>query len=305
VLAHLREYGASFFAEVVRGANAHPRDVLEALWQLAWDGRVTNDTFTALRALGWPRKANGGSPRGRGSLVPPEAAGRWSLTRPISDDGPAATSRAYALATTLLERYGVVTRETVANENVPGGFSAVYPVLKAMEESGRVRRGYFIEGLGGAQFALPGAVERLRAERDAPDEPKVLLLAATDPANPYGATLPGPRRDDTDRRPLARAAGARAVLVDGEPVLYLERGGRAVVTLPAFDDDENATLALAALTADADTATKPLIIERIDGADAATSPVLAHFADAGFVPGYRGLTYRKVVEKRLASAGRR
>jgi ATP-dependent Lhr-like helicase len=221
------------------------------------------------------------------------------------DDSPAATTRAYTLATTLLERYGVLTRETVAAENVAGGFAAVYPVLKAMEEGGRVRRGYFIDGLGAAQFALPGAVERLRAERDRPEEPKATILAATDPANPYGATLPWPRREADERRALARAAGARVALVDGEPVLYLERGGRGVLTLPAFDEPELAALAVGALTEEAGEGAKPLVVERIDGGDAGTSLRNGPFLEAGFVAGYRGLTYRKTVPRGLAVAGRR
>ena len=136
------------------------------------------------------------------------------------------TERRHALALRLLERQGVVTRDGVAAENVAGGFSAVYPVLREMEERGRVRRGYFVEGLGGAQFCLPAALDRLRSERGDPggdDGPRnVLVLAAADPANPYGATLPWPRRDEEDRRPFQRAAGAYVVLVDGEPVIYLE-----------------------------------------------------------------------------------
>jgi ATP-dependent Lhr-like helicase len=187
----------------------------------------------------------------------------------------------------------VVTREAVAAEGVPGGFSAVYPVLKAMEEGGRIRRGYFVEGLGAAQFALPGAVDRLRAERDLPEEPDVRLLAATDPANPYGAAVAWPKRGD-QKRSLQRSAGAQVVLVNGEPVLYVERGGRALATLPAFESDA-ASLAIDALTRLA-AGGKPLTIERIDGEAAADSPHASRFREAGFVVGYRGLTYRPVRE---------
>ena len=145
------------------------------------------------------------------------------------------TERGHALATALLERHGVVTREGAAAEGIVGGYASVYPVLRAMEESGRARRGYFVAGLGAAQFALPGAVDRLRAVRD--DEGTVRVLAATDPAQPYGAALAWPRPEGDERLPLQRAAGAYVVLVDGHAVLYLERGGRGLITLPAATDD--------------------------------------------------------------------
>src|SRR5439155_10897813 len=150
----------------------------------------------------------------------------WSLV-PMGGTG---TDRWHALAVSLLERHGVVTRESVMGEGVPGGFAAIYPVLRAMEEAGKLRRGYFVEGLGAAQFALPGAVDRLRAERTPPDGPSVHVLAAADPANPYGATLSWP-----SGKRLQRAAGAYLVLVDGEPALYLERSHKGLITLPAFE----------------------------------------------------------------------
>ena len=183
------------------------------------------------------------------------ADGRWSATRrdDLPDEAPAVsrTERAHALALALLERHGVVTREAVASEAIDGGFSAVYPVLRAMEEAGRIRRGYFVDGLGAAQFALPGAVDRLRAMRDQPGELAgdrgriVQLLAAADPANPYGAALAWPRRGDTDRRPFQRAAGAYVALVDGAAVVYVDRGGTSIQTLPASDDPAALGAALA------------------------------------------------------------
>jgi ATP-dependent Lhr-like helicase len=304
VLAALRRRGAMFFLDIVRETGAHHRDVLEAIWALAWEGHITNDTFAPLRALALPAHSQRGLRR-NGSPIPPEAAGRWWAVHPGS--GPesearaGSTLRAHALAATLLERYGVVTRESAAAEGIAGGFSAVYPVLKAMEESGRVRRGYFIEGLGGAQFALPGVVERLRAHRDPPDVPRVHVLSAVDPANPYGSMLPWPRREDgEERRGLARAAGAKVVMVDGEPVLYVERGGRGIVTLPAFDGELNARLAVEAIR-ETFTAASRRAIERIDGEPASQSPLLKLLTEAGFAPGYRGLTYRPP-RKELARA---
>lgn len=285
--------GASFFADLLAATGAGIRDTLDALWELVWAGQVTNDTFAPLRALAWPKRA-GTSPRQRLSTFPPESAGRWSLVPgPLSTP----TAQAHTVATLLLDRYGVVTREAVAAEGVPGGFSAVYPILKAMEDAGRVRRGYFVEGLGAAQFALPGAVDRLRAERDAPDEPVVTVLAASDPANPYGAAIPWPRRDDEARHPFQRAAGARVILVDGEPALYLERSGRAAATFPAFEGPAG-DLALAALVRDAARHERPRPVERLDGAPIADSPCLERFLAAGFVRGYRGLTLPGVAHAR-------
>ncbi|MBI5946595.1 MAG: DEAD/DEAH box helicase [Chloroflexi bacterium] len=305
ILEALRSRGALFFAEIAAVSTAPaPKETLEALWELAWAGLVTNDTFAPVRALAWPRRAATGNPRGRGSLVPPEAAGRWSIT-PLGrgDGGASPTARAHALATAMLERHGVVTREAVNAEGVPGGFAALYPVFKAMEEGGRIRRGYFVEGLGATQFALPGAVDRLRAHRDPPDEPQAVVLAATDPANPYGAALPWPR-DEGDRRVLARAAGARVVLVDGAPALYVERSGRAVVTLPAFAAERTAAVAIGALTDEVTgEASRPLVLERINGVSASESPHAQAFRAAGFVDGYRGLTFRPQ-PARLPHAGR-
>lgn len=292
ILAALRSGGALFFADLVAATGESIRETLDALWDLAWAGLVTNDTMAPLRALALPKRESK-SPRGRGAL-PPDAAGRWSLTPAgRGADLPEATRRIYALAETLLDRYGVVTREGVIAEGIEGGFSAVYPVFKAMEESGRVRRGYFVEGLGAAQFAVPGAVDRLRAERDEPEEPSAVVLAATDPANPYGAALPWSRNDDEARRPLQRAAGAYVVLVNGEATLYLERGGKSIVTLPAFGREDYVGPAVEALQSVAVRRPRStLTIERIDGEPAVTSPIAAQFLERGFVSGYRGLVYR-------------
>jgi ATP-dependent Lhr-like helicase len=302
IYEQLRTRGAAFFRDLVVSTSASARDVLDALWDLVWAGAVTNDTFAPLRALSWPKRGLP-APRGRINALPPESAGRWSVTSPRDESSMEnRTAALHRRATALLERYGVVTREGVAAEDFSGGFSAVYPVLKAMEEAGRVRRGYFVEGLGAAQFALPGAVDRLRAERERPDEPGTVVLATTDPANPYGAALPWPRREEDGRRSLQRAAGAYVALVDGSPVLYLERGGRSVVTLPDFEAEDLRTLALRALAQFAERAgQKGMTLERIDGAPAADSRHAAAFREAGFSEGYRGLTHRPTRE--FARAG--
>ncbi len=192
----------------------------------------------------------------------------------------------------------MLTRDGAAAEDVPGGFAAIYPILRELEDRGRIRRGYFVEGLGGAQFALPGALDRLRAGRAAPGDAErgtfgareVLLLAATDPANPYGLTLPWPALEgDGARATFPRSAGAYVVLVDGDPVVYLERGARAIRTLPAFADAETASMALRALGGlVVDGRMRSLLIARIDGEAVASSPHRDALAQAGFAAGYRG-----------------
>jgi ATP-dependent Lhr-like helicase len=294
---HLLRRGASFYRELYAAAGGgSDRDVLDALWDLVWAGEVTNDTFAPLRALRWKRTGRDARRRpGRlTALGPPEAAGRWSLVEPSA---AAPTERLHAQALALLERHGVLTREAVAAEGIDGGFSAVYPVLRALEEAGRIRRGYFVDGLGAAQFALAGALDRLRAVREASDAaPSAhggFVLAAADPANPYGAALPWPRRGDDDRRALQRAAGAYVVVVDGEAALYLERGGATLQLLAPSDDPAVAAAALRALAVlVADGRFRELVITRIDGLPIAESPFRPVLLEHGFVPGYRGLTLR-------------
>jgi ATP-dependent Lhr-like helicase len=298
---HLARRGASFYREVYAAAGGgRDRDILDALWDLVWAGEVTNDTFAPLRALRWKRTGStNGSRRpnrpGRlTALGPPEAAGRWSLV----DGAPATapTERLHALSLAMLERHGVLTREAVAAEGIDGGFSAVYPVLRAMEEAGRIRRGYFVDGLGAAQFALAGALDRLRAVRDGadpPDEGAVHVLAASDPANPYGAALAWPRRGETDRRPYQRASVAYVVLIDGIAALYLDRGGSSLQVLPAADDPGVAVVAGRALRSlVVDGRFRELVIRKVDGDDVATSGFRSTLLEAGFVAGYRGLLLR-------------
>ena len=285
--------GACFFSDL-RGAD--DRASLDALWDLVWAGEVTNDSFAALRAFTGTAGRIGSSSaskrrRGRpnlGSLAvlgPPTAQGRWSLVEadlPVAAVG--AAERARALAGALLERHGVLTREAVRAEGHPGGFASVYPVLRALEEAGRARRGYFVAGLGGAQFALPGAVDRLRAR--APDGRRApLVLAATDPANAYGAALPWPVTGSVPERRSGpkRVAGAYVVLLDGAASLYLERGGRGLIALRPLDGEweDGAVAALSTLVESG--RLRRLALERFDEG---LAPALQA---AGFVPSPKGL----------------
>ncbi len=295
---HLAHRGASFYRELFAAAGGgSDREVLDALWDLVWAGEVTNDTFAPLRALRWKRPARGARQRRPGrltSLGPPEAAGRWSL---VGERAGSPTERLHATALALLDRYGVVTREAVVAEAIDGGFAAVYPILRALEDAGRIRRGYFVDGLGAAQFALAGAIERLRSVREAArgsDERRVHLLAAADPANPYGAAIPWPRRGDDDRRPLQRAAGASVVLVDGVAALYVDRGGGSLQVLPAADDPEVGAAAAGALRALAvEGRAREVVITRVDGQPVGASAFRELLIAAGFGPGYRGLILRR------------
>ena len=238
---HLAGQGASFFGELLEACGGGlAKGTLDALWDLVWAGEVTSDTPAALRAFVSSRAARAERParvqafRSRRQL-PPAAVGRWALV-PVPRRGPSPTERMKATAEQLLARHGVLTRDAVASEEVPGGFSAVYPVLRALEEAGRVRRGYFVAGLGGLQFAQPGALERLRGMRDTGgDEPSAVVLAAADPANPWGAALAWPK---TDEARLSRTAGAHVVLVNGRLAAWVARGARTVT--PLLRDEEPA-----------------------------------------------------------------
>jgi ATP-dependent Lhr-like helicase len=282
--------GASFWPDLVAAAGtADEAVVLSALWDLVWAGEVTNDTFGPLRA---PRhRAAKRSRRARHlarltRLGPPSAAGRWSLVAPLLEPAPSPTEIVHAQALQLLERHGVVTREGVRAEGQPGGFASVYPVLRALEEAGRARRGWFVAGLGAAQFALPGGVDRLRSHRTPHgDDPRAIVLAATDPAQPFGAALGWP---DSRGRP-ARAAGAHVVLVDGELAVYLERGGRQLLT---FDGPDPTVWANALVEAHKEGRIGRLQLERVDDHPARTSPVAHVLRAAGFSDGYKGLTLR-------------
>ncbi|MGI9185602.1 MAG: DEAD/DEAH box helicase [Solirubrobacteraceae bacterium] len=303
--------GACFFTDLLVDIALSPEEIQEALWDLAWSGAATNDAFSPLRAprltlarAGTAREAGGrerasrntrrggrfGAARRRGAASA-QVQGRWSLTASLvqGEFDPAARRR--ALGELLLERYGLLTREQVLAEGITGGFSAIYSELSQLETLGVARRGYFLEGLGGAQFALPGAVERLRA-RGGEEAERPLVLAAVDPAQPYGAALRWPEpRTEGGRRP-ARAAGAYVVLAGGEPIVYLERGGRALQTLVAADDPrlEPALAALVQHVRGGRGRIKRLGLEKVDGESAMSSPLAPTLTALGFQEGPRRLT---------------
>jgi ATP-dependent Lhr-like helicase len=293
--------GALFFSDLVAETSVFPGDLLAALWELVWASEVTNDTLAPLRSLA--AGAASARPTRRSALHdralrgrrmgPPGSEGRWSLflrrERP-----PSETERRAALAQVLLDRHGVLTREAVQAEGIAGGFSAVYDVLKAMEEAGRVRRGYFVAGLGATQFALPGADDRLRALRERPEAERVLVLAATDPANPYGAALPWPEaaaEANPGARPQ-RGAGAQVILSGGRLLGYLSRSEKDLLTFLPAEEPERSRAALELASALAalveEERRRTLLIGQIDGGDPAASPLSAPLVRAGFTPTSKG-----------------
>ena len=289
------EGGAAFWTDLVADiADAAPVELQEALWDLAWAGEATNDAFAPLRA---PRLSVAKGDRQAGRRFArrrrpgaPQVQGRWSLTARLFAGAPAHGPRMRAISELLLERHGIVTREAVLAEGVPGGFAGLYSELTNLETLGTARRGYFVEGLGGAQFALPAAIERLRGLRS--DEPAgPLVLAATDPANPYGATLPWPKRDDDDsgRRP-SRVPGAYVVTLDAEPVLYVERGGKGLLALRK-PDESWLRPALEALAEEVRRGRVPRLgVERFDGEPVVGPEAGALLIELGFRQGPRRLT---------------
>ena len=282
LLAHVLERGASFFVELQRAADgASTEMVLEALWQLVWAGLVTNDTFAPLRGL----RGSGGSRRDRKLQM---IGGRWSAVAHLVGAAPEPTTRLHAQVNMLLERYGVVSREAAIAAEVQGGFQAMYPVLRLMEEAGKVRRGLFVDGLGGAQFALSGAVDRLRGCRARTG--RTMILSATDPANPWGALLPWSKARNERSRPR-RVPGAHVVLVDGEPVLFLDKGGRSLLTFETSDDSDHLRRAVKALNSWR--GRRPLWLKKVDGAPADNCDATPALLSAGFTRDYRGLSLER------------
>ncbi len=305
IRAFLRDRGASFWGGLRSAApGATDTELLTALWDLVWSGEVTNDSLAPLRSLIAARGlgAKGSKPALRqrprpgrlNRIGPPLGAGRWSLVEPLLQPAPAATAAAHTTALQLLDRYGVVTREAVLAEGVVGGYASVYGVLKVLEERGQARRGYFVAGLGAAQFGLPGAVDRLRVARETPDSelhpedvPPPVVLAATDPAQPYGAALAWP---ETAGRP-ARSAGALVVLRAGEPLVWFDRRSHHVVSFPAAVTDDGWVRALVEWVGSG--RARSVEVRRVDGESVRPgSPVAGALLAAGFVEGYRGWVYR-------------
>ena len=311
IRSHLAGRGASFFRDIHAAAGGERQeDTLEAIWDLVWAGEVTNDTLAPVRALALGRVSSipDRSPASRGppparprygrrpgrrrrpvrprhlpSALPPSSSGRWSLVAELCPAPASDSVWAAAWADLLLERQGVLTRAGALAENIPGGLNSLYPVLDRMEETGRIRRGYFVEGLGGLQFALPGAVDRLRSTEQIEGP---VILAAADPANPYGALIPWPEPAEGRAN---RAAGAYVILRDGIPLVFLERGGRRAVLLTREADLYPA--AADALT-ELGERNPRMALEAVDGRPAEDHPLGALLLENGFAPGLRGLSYR-------------
>lgn len=297
LLEQLEQRGASFtydleFALGDKFPGLRSEEFNGALWDLVWRGLITNDTFGPLRSLGWNLKRRRSTTAGVG--------GRWSATRTLwsTEDNP--TQRLLLRAQLLLERYGIVSREAVAAESIPGGFSPLYTILKSMEETGKVRRGYFVEGLSGAQFASPGAIDRLRAARAEDDDAwtgavttgaitagaaEAVVLSTIDPAQPYGALLPWPDPIQAAGRPR-RATGTWVVTVRGELVAFVGTRGRHVIT---FVSDDRLDRGVGALAEFFRHARKRLRIEKIDGVSVRESALKDRWIDQGFELGYRGM----------------
>jgi len=316
VLAHLREHGASFFGPLHDSAGGgYPAESVAALWTLVWQGLITNDTFQALRAFTQARAPRRRQRRPVAQVfrsrrsAPPSAEGRWGLV--VNSDAAdehdrptrTITDWAAAWAQQLLARHGVLTREAVASEGTSGGFGVVYPVLKAMEEAGRIRRGYFVAGLGATQFALPGALDLLRSLRDPPAdeaESELVVLSATDPANPYGAAIRFPALASggaSAGRGPTRSVGATVILIDGALAAYLGRGDRQLLTyLPDSEPLRSRTAKAIAralrersrMPAGDEQTPRGMLIEEIDGVPPSAHPIAPYLARAGFLTGALG-----------------
>jgi ATP-dependent Lhr-like helicase len=306
IVHHLEEHGASFFTAFHESSGGgYPDETVEALWNLVWRGVVTNDTFHALRAFTSPperrprRPQPGRSFRSR-RVAPPAAEGRWSLVSDRVRSAASPTQAAAALAQQLLSRYGVLTREVAWAEGVAGGFSAVYDVLKALEDAGRIRRGYFVGGIAATQFALPAALDLMRSLRETPEVPEVVVLSATDPANPYGTILrwPGSGASEEAGRGPTRTVGALVILVNGTLAAHISRGARQLLAWLPEDEPARSVTAralaerLAALATDAD-GRLPMLIAEINGVPSPDHPLAGYLVEAGFSPSAMGFQMRR------------
>ncbi len=300
IVEYLERHGASFFTQIHAALGGFANDVIDSLWDLVWKGVVTNDTFHALRAL-TRRARSGARPRFRSRrTVPATTQGRWSLV-PTASAAP--TERAKALAQQLIARYGIVVRETAAVESIVGGFSAIYPVLKAMEESGRIRRGYFVASLGATQFATADALDVLRSFREEPEEPETVMLAATDPANPYGALLTWPAAG------LTRSVGPSVILVNGQLACYVARGEKELKIFLPEDEPSRRVVAkeiarsLALLVVSGQR--RAMLITEINDEPVSRSTIAPFLAEAGFAPSGMGYQMRASSVQRATSGKER
>jgi len=308
IVSYLKEHGASFFQDLHDGVGGgYPGETLEALWSLVWKGLLTNDGMAALRAYCQRPAASGSRKpvrrvnqqvvfRSR-RTTPPTAQGRWALNgAAFAKERSTTTEWSHAIAQQLLTRYGVVFRETAHAENLPGGFSAIYDVMKALEESGKVRRGYFAADLGATQFAMPAAVDLLRSLRvqQDPDRVEMLQLAATDPANPYGALMRWPAAPDAGSS-LTRSVGARVVLCDGALAAYLRRGNPNVQVFLPEEEPQRSQVARSLAEflvgrvqgerGENDAERAGLLITTVNGVAVAESVMARALLDAGFAAG--------------------
>ena len=279
IMEALKERGACFFFDLLQLCGQPKSEtLLSALWDLVWMGLVTNDSFAPLRSLGVKK-------RGRRRTPIESASGRWVLVSSLLYGTPPDTERLMAWSNTMLERYGVVSREAVASEGLPGGFTPLYQTYKALEETGRVRRGYFVDGLSGAQFARAHTVDRLRAE-SREDHPKPVVLSTPDPANPYGSLLPWPENSGRPRR----ASGSLVVLVYGHPVFFLEKGGKKLTTFGRAEEPSSLEAAIDGLREVArQKRGRSLKLQEIDGEPARKSPLASRLLAAGFRVDLQGL----------------
>ncbi len=301
ILSVISQRGAMFFETLQTLIGGFLNELIDAVWRLVWDGVLTNDTLRPLRSLFRGQSARRQDERrsrpmfrSRRSVALPGTEGRWSLLA-SNNPAPTDTERLTAIAMQLVERHGILTREAAASESISGGFSAIYPVLKALEEAGRLRRGYFVAGLGAAQFAWPGADERLRSDRRLDDEEaELVVLSAVDPANPFGAALAWPELNDSESRPQ-RVAGAKVVIWRGQLLGYLNRTRESLIVFTSVLPDSSAANEVLA-TALTDEAARGLGLELhlINGQPAASAGVSAFLLKSGFQVTSRGLLYRGV-----------
>ncbi|MEJ7603409.1 MAG: hypothetical protein WKG01_36315 [Kofleriaceae bacterium] len=299
IVAHLAQSGASFLVAIEQAAQAVARpaavvdgsrppareslrqQVTEALWDLVWAGVITNDTFAPLRSLS--------APASRRTSAHASFGGRWSLVSSLGT-APTGTMRGHAMATGLLERWGIASRPGARVDELPGGFSVVGDVLRAMEDAGTVRRGFFVESLEGAQFAWPGAIDRLR-ETPRGQAARVDVLAAVDPAQVWGGVLPWPALNDPAARP-ARRVGATVILVEGELAGWLEPKAKRLATGQLPSETIELALTVGRPRVAARARRRELLLVSIDGVPAGESPLARGLIAAGARLDYRGVVVR-------------